>query len=348
MNSYSIGIDLGGTNLRIAAYSAGLEFLHTILLPTRLHDGWQAVLGDMAGAIRQMMERYSPVYELAGVAVGSPGPLELPAGRLLNPPNLIGWDGLELRTELENLLGQPVMVENDANAATLAEFQLGQGKIYDVDSLCMLTLGTGAGNGIVLEGKLLHGMNGMAGEGGQITIYPDGPLCGCGNHGCLEMYASATAVVRMARERMDAANAPGLTALAAARPGFSARDLHSLARTNDADALAVFEEMGRALGIGLAALVNTLNLPLYVVGGGLAEAWDVFAPWLFEELRHRSYVFRLTDADAEQVPTTGGRTRVVPAALGPDAGLLGACLLPLQNAQWKSSRKISVETTSDQ
>ncbi|MHB1021919.1 MAG: ROK family protein [Acidobacteriaceae bacterium] len=332
MTSYSLGIDLGGTNLRIAAYVSNLEFLETILLPTRLRDGWQAVLSDMAGGIRQLMERYSSQYHLAGIAVGSPGPLELPAGRLLNPPNLAGWNGLELRTELEKLLGQQIIVENDANAATFAEFQLGQGKVYGVDSLCMLTLGTGVGNGIVLGGKIFHGMNGMAGEAGQITIHPDGPLCGCGNHGCLEMYASATAVGRMARERIASGTAPALAELEKNNPDFSARDLYALAKAGDAGALAVFEEVGRSLGIGLAALVNTLNLPLYVVGGGMAEAWDIFSPWLFEELRHRSYVFRLTDADAATIPTKGGRTRIVPAALGPDAGLLGACLLPFQTA----------------
>src|SRR6202012_27223 len=127
-----------------------------------------------------------------------------------NPPNLPGWDGFELREEVENCLGMSVIVESDANLAALAECVLGSGRTLGIDSLCMLTLGTGVGNGIILNGKIWDGNTGMAGGAGDAPIHPPGPACGCGSNGCLEMYSSATAVVRIANERISAGTAPRL------------------------------------------------------------------------------------------------------------------------------------------
>ena len=339
MHSYSIGIDLGGTSVRIAAYRSGTDFMETIVLPTRVREGSRAVAADICGAVHTLTKLYAHLH-LAGIALGCPGPLELPMGRMLHPPNFPGWHGVELRSEIEAAVGQPIIIENDANAAAFAEARLGQGSdqgsgqgsghgsALALDSLCMLTLGTGVGNGIILDGKIWHGMNGMGGEAGHATIWPDGPACGCGSNGCLEVFASATAAVRMAKEQIALGNAPALQALAAQTPAFTAHDLYLLAKSGDRAANAVFETVGRALGIGIGALVNTLNLPLFVVGGGLAEAWDVFSPWMFHEMRHRSYVYRLTDPDAFAATVIGGKTQVLRAALGPNAGLLGACLLP--------------------
>ncbi|MGA8366328.1 MAG: ROK family protein [Candidatus Acidiferrales bacterium] len=314
--AFSIGVDFGGTNLRIGAYTQEAGLLETVLLPTRLRDGPGAVSDDMSGGIRRLLGRYSPQYALAGIGVGSPGPLELPAGRLRQPPNLPGWDGFELRATLERTLGTRVLVENDANVAALAEYALGRGKKLGADSLCMLTLGTGLGAGIILHGRIWDGMNGMAGEAGHLNIWTDGVACGCGGHGCLEPYASATAVRRMADERIAGGNAPGLAALAMLNPNFSAGEVAELAVAEDADAKAIYEIVGQSLGIGLASLVNVLNLPLYVLGGGVAASWELFSPALFEELRRRSYVYRLTMPEVSRTE------------LGADAGLLGACLLP--------------------
>jgi glucokinase len=326
MNSkaYSIGVDLGGTNLRIAAYTLCDGLLETILLPTRLTAGREAVVADMCTAIKTLEARYSSAHQLAGIGIGTPGPLELPAGVLHNPPNLSGWDGFELRTAIESRLDRQIILESDANAAALAEAILGLGQSMHLDSLCMLTLGTGVGNGIVLNGKVWDGIAGMAGEAGHATIYPDGPPCPCGSHGCLELYASATAVVRTANQRIAAGSAPRLNG-----ENWTAHSLATAADQGNADARQIFIEAGRALGIGLAALVNTLNLPLYVVGGGLAQAWHLMKDVVFEELNHRSYVYRLT-APGSPLATRNpaGTTHVLPAELGPDAGLLGACILP--------------------
>ena len=164
-------------------------------------------------------------------------------------------------------------------------------------------------------------MTGMAGEVGHLNIWTEGGMaCGCGSSGCLEAHASATGVRKMAQDEIAHGTAPGLATLYADKPDFDARDVAELANAGDADAKAIFDKVGRSLGIGLASLVNVLNLPLYVLGGGLANAWNLFEGPLFDELRKRCYVYRLT-AD---------KTHIVTAELGPDAGLLGACLLPLQ------------------
>ncbi|HTV58750.1 MAG TPA: ROK family protein [Verrucomicrobiae bacterium] len=328
---YTIGVDLGGTNLRIAAHSEGRNFLDSISLPTRLQAGRDAVVQDMCGAVQQFRKKFSD-WALAGVGIGTPGPLELPIGRLRKLPNFPGWDGFNLREAVESRIGMKVSLEVDANVAALAESKFGQGKTLGLDSMYMLTLGTGVGNGIILDGKVFHGMSGMAGEGGHSTVWPNGPRCGCGNHGCVEVFASASAVHRMARELIAQGGSPGLAALEKSNPFFAARDVAELAAAGDPGARKVFENVGEALGITLAAMINTLNLPLYVVGGGMTNAWALFSPRLFAELESRSYVYCLNNGKVDEFGYQARMTHVVPAELGAEAGLLGACLLPLTEA----------------
>lgn len=341
----TIGVDLGGTNLRIAAYSPDAGVLQSIALPTRLEAGPLAVVDDMCSAILALLAQYSETHRLVGVGVGSPGPLELPAGRLHHPPNLPGWDGFHLLGEMEKRLRMPVAIEGDANVAALAEYTLGLGAELGVDSLCMLTLGTGVGNGIILDGKLWHGSTGMGGEAGHMTIEPAGPVCGCGSHGCLEVCAAAPALVNSAERMIASGNAPGLAQLKKTDTALTALGLAKAARQGDPDALAIYRQTGISLGIGLAGLINILNLPLYVVGGGVAESWDLLSPSLFDELERRSYVYALT---APGRPASsgmpGGGTRVLPAKLGPEAGLLGACILPLHISKGLLTSSIPLTT----
>lgn len=325
----TIGVDLGGTSLRVGAYTSEDGLLDSISLRTRLDAGPHAVVDDMCEAIGNLVGRYAVAHEIVGVGLGSPGPLELPAGRLHHPPNLPGWDGFHLLGEVQSRLHFPIAIESDANVAALAEYALGLGKLLGVDSLCMLTLGTGVGNGIILDGKLWHGAAGMGGEAGHMTIYTDGPLCGCGNSGCLEACASATALTNAAELRIATGRAPGL-ASQRNHTALTAFELAEAARRGDPDARLIFAEMGTALAIGLAGLINILNLPLYVIGGGVSESWDLLSPSLFEELERRSYVYALT---APGRPASAGMpcggTQVRPAKLKAEAGLLGACILPL-------------------
>src|SRR3984885_12120435 len=327
----TIGIDMGGTNLRIAAFDASWKRLATVNLPTRVAAGPQAVVSDMGEALGRVLAQCGPKYELLGVGIGAPGPLELPSGRFLRPPNLPGFDAFVLKDAMESTLQTPVIVEKDANAAALAEWKSGVGKEMPTDSMCMLTLGTGVGAGIVLDRKIWHGMIGMGGEGGHIPLVENGFPCGCGGRGCLEQYASATAICRAATRAAARGGADRIAKLIASRieehGEFTARDLAGLARDGDEVARRIFADAGKYLGVALAVLVNVFNLPLYVIGGGVVSGWDLFAPRMFEELRRLSYIYGLTEPEADQ-SFTPGKTYVVPAATGPDAGLLGAAMLP--------------------
>ena len=328
----TIGIDLGGTSVRVAIYSPELGVLDWKLIRTRLEAGPHAVVNDMCDAVAQLLDQQLDGRELAGIGIGSPGPLELPAGRLHHPPNLPGWDGFPLLDEMEARLQRRVIIESDANAAALAEYVMGLGKALGIESLCMLTLGTGVGNGIILDGKLWHGAAGMGGEAGHMTIDSEGEICGCGNHGCLEVFASATAVANAAERLILAGKAPGLASLKNSDAPLTALDIANAARKGEPVAREIFARTGRALGISLAGLINILNLPLYIVGGGLAKSWDLLSPALFRELERRSYVYALTAPGrpaARGMPGDG--TQVLPAKLGSEAGLLGACLLPLHS-----------------
>ena len=329
----TIGVDLGGTNLRIAAFDSEWNRLAYINLPTRVSEGPAAVVGDMCDAIRRVLEQCP--QQLVGVGIGAPGPLELPSGKFHRPPNLPGFDGFLLKDAMESKLQTPVIVEKDANAAALAEWKSGVGKEMPGDSMCMLTLGTGVGAGIVLDRKIWHGMIGMGGEGGHIPLVENGFPCGCGGRGCLEQYASATAICRAATRAAARGGADRIAKLIARRieekSEFTARDLAGLAREGDEPSRQIFADAGKFLGMGLAMVVNVLNLPLYVIGGGVVSGWDLFAPRMFEELRRLSYIYGLTEPDADQ-SFTAGKTYVVPAATGPDAGLLGAAMLPYLEA----------------
>ena len=320
MAKFTVGVDMGGTNLRVAGYSAGWERMSSVLIPTRVSDGPPAVLGDMAGAICKVIDECGGRADLEGIGVGSPGPIELPEGRLLQPPNLPGFHALELKTELEARLDLPVIIESDANAAALAEAHAGAGERHQVDSLCMLTLGTGVGNGLIFGGKIWHGFRGMAGEAGHVSVWPDGIGCPCGNRGCLELFASATGITRMARETAYEGRSPRIRELIDRGEPVTARAVAQFAEEGDEGALIVYDTVGRALGLSLAGLVNILNVSLYVVGGGASAAWPLFAPALFRELERASYVYRLSSPKtstpllpAKQMFSRHARLRLRPA-----------------------------------
>src|SRR6185312_12587709 len=168
------------------------------------------------------------------------------------------------------------------------------GAAATVDDMCMITLGTGVGGGIVLQGQIWHGMTGMAGELGHITADPNGPPCGCGNQGCLEQYASATAVKRMAIEAIATGRAPELARAMTEDPEFSSKVVYQMAIQGDTAAREIFTKVGRSLGTALADLINIFNFPMYVIGGGVSSAWDAFSPVMLEEVRRNSFVYRAT------------------------------------------------------
>jgi len=349
MANYSIGVDLGGTNLRIAAVAEQGNLLEKITLGTQVALGRDRVVEDMCDAIQRLAAKYRASDCLMGIGIGVPGIIDMKTGMVRESPNLPDWADYPARTEIEKRLGTLVILENDANSAAFGEKWLGAAREFD--DMAMLTLGTGVGGGLVLNGRIWHGMTGMAGEFGHTTVEPDGAQCGCGNRGCLEAYASATAVVRMAREAIASGAAPGLARAARGNAEFSAKGVYNLAIQGDEEARKIFGRVGRALGIVLANLVNALNLPIYVIGGGVASAWDAFSPAMFAELRERSMVYAATDPEpgagnggaAGRVQPAGHtRTIITRALLSSDAGLFGAARLPMVNG-YKTQSPVVVE-----
>lgn len=303
MSAYSIGVDLGGTNLRAAAIDESGRLLERTSLATPNYEGSrEQIVADIVGLIRELQRRVG-TSELRGVGIGVPGYIDMDSGIIIGAANLPLTD-FPIRDEIQNQLGIPIVLENDANAAALGEHWMGAGR--GVKNLFLFTLGTGIGGGIIIDGKVLHGFAGMAGEPGHMTVYPEGNPCGCGNQGCLEKHASATAITGMAR--MMGLGSTDMTSA----------DVYDMAAGGNAKAERVFECMGRALGIAVANLINIFNFPLYLLSGGPLPAWDMFAPAMFAEVKRRSYTYSRT------------QTRIEKGTLGGDAGLYGAAYLPFQ------------------
>jgi glucokinase len=303
MPGYSIGLDLGGTNLRAAAIDSDGKMLDKIAGATNFTEGRAAVLSEIVAAIQELRKRHG-VTGLAGIGIGVPGFILMKEGMITNSNNLPYFENFKIRDAIEQQLGTHVILENDANAAAFGEKWMGAGR--NVDDLVLLTLGTGVGGGIISGGRIVRGSVGMAGELGHITVVPDGNPCGCGNQGCLEKHASATAVVAMAHmlhlgENLTAKDVYDLACLPG-EAGDKARD--------------IWRVVGEALGIALASLVNTFNFPLYLLSGGMLPAWVYFAPPMMETVRRRSYTYRASKTLIEQ------------ATLGNEAGLYGAAYLP--------------------
>lgn len=336
MPDFSIGVDLGGTNLRIAAIGASGALLEKITLGTKLAFGRDHVIDEMCDAILRLSNKYRDSGKFVGAGIGIPGIIDMQTSMLRKSANLPGWEDYPVRAEIERRLGARMVLENDAKMAALGEQWLGAAR--GVPNVAVITLGTGIGGGILLGGKIWRGMNGMAGEFGHVTVEPEGHPCGCGSRGCAERYASASAVMRMAREAIASGHAPSLAEAAASDAEFGAKAIYNLAVQGDEQALRIFRTFGRYLGIMLAGAVNVLNLDMFVIGGGVSSAWDAFAPTMFEELRARSIVYAATapsdplgdislgkkSATAQAETQSERKTIITRALLGSDAGLYGA------------------------
>src|SRR5579883_1958592 len=303
--SYSIGVDLGGTNLRVAAIGEDGSMLEKVAEPISYDNGPEAVIATITDVIRAVTSRIEN-RSLCGVGIGVPGFINMETGTIIGSANLPGFEEFPVRDAIQRHLGTSIILENDANAAALGELWMGAGK--NVKDLVLLTLGTGIGGGIVVDGKVLHGFLGMAGEFGHMTVFPDGNPCGCGNRGCLEKHASATAVTAMARLMQLGEDLP-------------AKDVYEIALGDGpraAKAREIWRIVGESLGIALATLINTFNFPLYLLSGGLLGAWELFAPEMMHTVERRSFTYRATKTE----------TRIAMAALGNEAGLYGAAYLP--------------------
>jgi glucokinase len=305
-----IGVDLGGTNLRTALMSREGDILDRRKEATHASDGWKKVVARLVENIaRQREVATERGLTVTAVGVGAPGVIRMDRGIVVKSPNFPDWNNLPLKDELEGALQVPVVIENDANAAALGEQWRGAGK--GINSMILLTLGTGVGGGIVLNNQIWQGADGMAGEIGHMTLIPDGRQCGCGNTGCLEMYASARGIVRSYCEALGPSGTDQAAEMTSAR-------IYQIAREGDPVARRVMKDMGRLLGIGIANLINIFNPHMIVLGGGVKDAWDLFIGATHEEIMRRAF----------QVPAE--RTEIVPSRLGDDAGMVGAAAAALQ------------------
>jgi len=312
-----IGIDLGGTKISTALVGSDGEIIAHDYQQTHAVQGQKAVVERMLDAARWVMAQAGVDSSQVGAAgVGAPGPLDIEAGVVVAPPNLPGWDRVPLKQLIEDGLGVTAFLENDANAAALGEHRFGAGR--GTEHMIYITVSTGVGGGLILNGELYHGANGMAGEVGHIIVEPEGPLCGCGNRGCLEALASGTAIARQARERVTR-SAPTLIAnLAGGDPErITARLVVEAADQGDREAQEILAEAMNYLGIGMANLVNLFNPQLIIIGGGLTNVGER----LFRPVRRA--------IDQYTFPPATQAVRVVPAALGDNVGVLGAAAVAL-------------------
>jgi glucokinase len=312
MDRTVIGVDLGGTNLRTAIVSEKGEVLDRCKTSTHGSEGWRKVVDRLVQAIGGQRENaLKKGLAISAVGVGAPGVIDAVTGVVVKSPNFPDWNKLPLRKLLEEELSLPVVIENDANAAALGEQWRGAGT--NIQSMILLTLGTGVGGGIVLDNRIWHGADGMAGEIGHMTLIPEGRQCSCGNRGCLEMYASARGIVLSYQEALQASGASSDVPLSAA-------EIYEAARTGDRKAIAVMRGMGKMLGIGIASLINIFNPERIVIGGGVMDGWPLFIEATRDEVMARAF----------EVPAR--RTEIVQSLLGDDAGIVGAAGVALQQA----------------
>jgi glucokinase len=309
MPKYYVGIDLGGTNLKLGLVTEACGILKRLSTPTEAEHGPDHVLERMAQAVRDICQAADmKVEDLSAVGVGAPGPLDSKKGIVIFTPNMTGWRNIHVRDRLEAQLQRPVVLENDANVAAYGEFRCGAGR--SVQNMVLLTLGTGVGGGIILWGRMLRGVSDTGAELGHIIIQHGGRKCGCGNLGCLEAYASATAVVGRTKEALAA----GATSSLAAVKNLTAKAVFDASAAGDALARKIFEETAEYLATGITSIIHTLNPELVVLTGGMMGAGDEFLNLV------RNRVGQTAFEPAWKVCDIRWST------LGGDAGILGAAL----------------------
>jgi glucokinase len=312
-----LGIDLGGTKIAVGLVDRNGKVRARHQVPTPAGAGPSEMVGALAEAVRAVCQKGGVTLQrVAAVGVGAPGPVDRDSGVVVEPPNLPGCREIPLRQRLGERLGLPVRLDNDANAAGLAEARFGAGR--GRSPLIYFTVSTGIGGALLIDGEPVRGAAGAAGELGHLVLAPGGPPCGCGGRGCLEALASGTAIAREARARLAAGDAPDWAEqLEGPVEGLSAADVATRAATGDPVAEAVIREAMRFLGYGVAGLVNALNPAAVVIGGGLTA----LGPALFDPVR--------STVDEHCNPVAARSVTVARAALGADAGIIGAAALTL-------------------
>ena len=312
MKKIVLACDLGGTNLRMAAIDREGNILYRTRRETPKSDRADEIVRAMVEQANECIEAIKSEGSVKAIAAAVPATVSVEKGILLRAPNVPCLDGFRMVAALESELNIKAMIENDANSAAVGENWLGASKGFK--NSIMATLGTGVGGGIIIEGNVLRGIDGTAGEIGHICVEPFGALCGCGSRGCVEQYASATAVVRLAREMEPQYPKSVLQN----KSRLTSADVYEAGKNGDELALEVFRQMGFFLGLALVDLINILNPEVIVIGGGAAAGWDLFIHHVEDQIRSRAFL------------EPGMRAKLVRAVLGDDAGILGAARVAFQ------------------
>ena len=302
------GIDIGGTKIAIALASTEGEILAKRRLPTQNQNGPFAVLESVSQTLTEMLRENEA--SLAAIGVGSPAPLDAQKGLILSPSNLLDWDRFPVVQILREKFGVPVLLDNDANAAALGEYSFGAGRSYN--NVFYVTVSTGIGGGIVIDGEIYHGVSTGAGEIGHTIIQPDGVRCNCGSVGCLETLSSGTHIVRRVNERLATGEPSVIRELTSDDTEVSVQIVVEAVRRDDPLAIEIWNDTCRYLAIGIANAITLLAPEVVVVGGGIASAGYL----LFEPLK------KLVPEYVSMIPK--GKINIVPAALGTESGLYGS------------------------
>lgn len=314
MDRYCFGIDIGGTTVKCGLFTQQGECLDKWEIVTHKENGGESVPQDVADTIAaKMKERNLTKEEVIGAGIGVPGPITSD-GTVLKCANL-GWDIFNVNEKMEALTGLKVAAGNDANVAALGEMWMGGGRGYK--DVVMVTLGTGVGGGVIINGKIIAGSNGAGGEIGHMTINPDEEdVCGCGCHGHLEQYASATGIVRMAKKLLartdEASSLRGLCEL-------SAKDIFDHAKAGDVVALHLVDDLGKYLGLALSHVAATVDPQVFVIGGGVSRAGQILLDVISKHY-NSNVLFALSNKEFRL------------AQLGNDAGIYGCAKLILNEA----------------
>jgi len=310
MSKYVFGVDVGGTTVKMGYFDVEGNLIDKWEIPTVTTNNGDGILADIAASINaKIAEAKIDKADIAGVGIGVPGPVKAD-GTVLVAVNL-GWGEKNPNVELGALIGVPVKTANDANVAALGEMWRGGGQGYE--DVVAVTLGTGVGGGVIIGGKVVAGSNGAGGEIGHIHLEDnEEDACGCGGHGCLEQYASATGVVRIANKKLAATNKPSILR----DDEVTAKAVWDAVKVNDEIAVDVANVYGEYLGKGLAAVANVVNPQIFVIGGGVSKAGDVLIEYM--EPHFMKYAF-----------PGAKNAKFVLAKLGNDAGIYGSARLVL-------------------
>jgi len=311
---YNIGVDIGGTNVKIALVDEKGIIAYSNSVPTRAEMGYEYTIQNIISTIKDSLkESNNDISSIGGIGFGLPGQIDSVNGIVRLLPNIPGWVEVPLAKIVRDEFNVPVKLDNDVRVATLGELNFGAGK--GCQNLVCLTVGTGVGSGIVLNGQLVRGASMTAGEIGHVVVERNnGEICGCGARGCLEAYASGPSIVKMAKDYIAGGKSTKFKEIAAGNE-ITPYMVYEAAKQGDAVAKQIFNIVGEYLGVALVSVVNLLNPEKIIVGGGVGQAGDLLLNPVREAIQRRC------------IPTSAAAVEVVMAQLGESAGVVGASLL---------------------